>query len=318
MEPLILEILGSGLHRYHLLDRPEVRIGRALDNDIILSDATVAPHHIIITHDDSGKVELRNLSEVNPARFDGKAEDSLSTENLPINLELGRVSARILSRKQQVPETKSLTGNGGTSHIFRQTIWAVLLVMLYLFIGGLKFYLDSFNKLGWDDILEQVLRETALVIAASVLVLSILERLLVNRWEIIPVTVAISLVFLLHNLLSTLVEELVYLFSSSLPLYLFNIGWYLVFIPIAIWLYLVRVAHVNSNKSALLAIFIAGPFAILSVMQDPAIKSLLDDFSPSANYQKSLSALNWHVSKTVSIDTFIVEANNLEPGEFAD
>ncbi len=113
-------------------------------------------------------------------------------------------------------------------------------------------------------------------------------------------------------------EELVYIFSSSLPLYLFNIGWYLVFIPIAIWLYLVKVTHLKPRRSILLAIFIGSPFAVVSIMQNPAIQSLFDDFSPSARYQKSLSALNWHLSNTVSIDTFIIQADKLDAGEFAD
>ena len=318
MEPLILEILTPGVHHYYALDKPEVRIGRALDNDIILSDSTVAPHHLIFTRDDNGSVELRNLADVNPTRFEGKIEASLATTRLPINLRLGRISARILSRNQQVEETKSLAVSSGTGYIFRHAIWAVLLVALCLFVGGLEYYLTSSNKLKWDELIEHVLRGTAMGIAMFVLGLSILERLLVNRWEIIPVVVSVSLVFLLHNLLAPLVDELVYLFSSSQPLYLFKIGWYLLFIPFAIWLYLVRVTHLNRGKSALLAIFISSPFAILSIMQNPAIKSLLDDFSPSAKYQKSLSALNWHVSETVSVDTFIIQAKDLDPGEFVD
>ncbi len=318
MEPLILEILSPGLHHYYVLDQTETRIGRALDNDIILSDSTVAPYHLTITRDDKGFVEVRNLADVNPARFNGKIEASRTTRTLPINLRLGRISARILSRSQQVPVTRSLTGNGGTSYIFRHTIWAVLLVTLSLLVSSFEFYLNSFSNLKWDDLLNYVLRGTAVSIAGFVLVLSILERLLVNRWEIIPVTVTVSLVFLLHRLLFPLVGELVYLFSSSLPVYLFNIGWYLLFIPFTIWLYLVSVTHLQKSRSALLAIFISSPFAILSIIQNPAIQLLFDDFSSSANYQKSLSALNWHLSETVSIDDFINQAKDLDAGKFAN
>lgn len=318
MEPLILEIITRDLHRYHALDKPEIRVGRALDNDVILSDATVAPHHLIIIQDASGAVEIRNLADTNPTRFEGKVEHSFKTTRLPIKLQLGRITARLLSRGQAVPETKSLTGNGGTSHIFRHATWAVLLVLLCLFVAGLEYYLDSFNKLKWGELLEFILTETAARIAAFVLALSTLERLLVNRWEIIPVTVTVCLIFLVYHLLSPLTAELVYLFSSSVPLYLFNIGWYLVFIPLAIWLYLTKVTHLKMSKSILLSVFISSPFAIISIMQNPAIRSLFDDFSSSANYQKSLSALNWHISKTVSIETFIAQADNLDAGEFVD
>ena len=316
MEPLILEILAGDLHRYHALDKPEIRIGRSLDNDIILSDATVEPHHLVISRSEDGSVELRNLAEINPTRFEGKIKNALNTSTLPINLRLGRISARLLSRNQQVPETKTLADGG--SHISRLAIWAVILVSLCFFIAGLEFHLDSFNKYKWNDLVEYILREPAMNIAAFVIVLSVLERLLVNRWEIIPVTVTVSLVFLIYHLLSPLMDELVYIFSSSIPMYLFNIGWYLVFIPLAIWLYLVKVTHLKQSRSVLLAVFISSPFAIISIMQNPAIQSLFDDFSPSAKYQNSLSALNWHVSNTVSIDTFIVEADRLDAGEYVD
>ena len=38
METLMLEIRTQGLNQYHRLDKAETRIGRALDNDVILSD----------------------------------------------------------------------------------------------------------------------------------------------------------------------------------------------------------------------------------------------------------------------------------------
>ena len=50
MEALILEINTRGLHRYQQIEREVTTIGRALDNDIILSDPTVAPHHLKIIH----------------------------------------------------------------------------------------------------------------------------------------------------------------------------------------------------------------------------------------------------------------------------
>ena len=66
METLILEISTRGLHRYQQIEREVTTIGRALDNDIILSDPTVAPHHLKIIRHADNRVELVNLSEVNP------------------------------------------------------------------------------------------------------------------------------------------------------------------------------------------------------------------------------------------------------------
>ena len=90
METLILEISTRGLHRYHEINGEITTIGRALDNDIILSDPTVAPHHLkIVRHGDS--IEIVNLAEVNPTRVGRTPIDSQLTGELPLPLEIGRV-----------------------------------------------------------------------------------------------------------------------------------------------------------------------------------------------------------------------------------
>ena len=112
--------------------------------------------------------------------------------------------------------------------------------------------------------------------------------------------------------------ELMFLFSSDLPISIFNLGWYLLFIPAAVSFYLIRVTHFGQGKGILLAVLISSPFSILAVTQNPALNSFLEDFDSSANYQRSLSPLNWHLEKTVSIAKFIEQASSLEPGEFSE
>jgi hypothetical protein len=318
VEPLIIEIKTRGLHRYHAFDKPELRLGRALDNDIILSDPTVEPYHIKIRRQEDGNIELQNLAQVNPAQFNNQLEDEYSTTSLPIHIRMGRISVSILARDQRVPATKLLTGNGHSNRLFGHPLSAVLLLGLCVLVGGLEYYFTSYNTLKWEDLVKFVFRETVLSIAAFVLTLSIFERLLVNRWEIKLITISVALVYLLYQLLSVLTNELMYLFSSDLTNSVFNLAWYLVFIPAAVSLYLIRVSHISQRKSILLATLISSPFAILAIMQNPTINTLLDDFSSTANYQKSLSPLNLHLSKTISIEAFAEQAGDLEPGEFSD
>lgn len=319
MEPLILEIKTRGLHRYHVLDKSELSVGRALDNDIILSDPTVEPYHLRILLDNEGQVELQNLANVNPAKFDNPRQGKFTSAMLPLEFSLGRISARILSRSHRVEATKSLaSGDGRMKHLYGHWGWAALLLVLCFLSSGFEFYFSSFNTLKWDELLNFVFRESVLSIAAFVFSLSILERLLVNRWEIKPVIISVALIYLIYQLLSLLVVELMYLFSSDTPASIFNLAWYLLVIPAAFSIYLIRITHLGQRKGFLLATLISSPFAILAIMQNPAVDSFLDDFTSSANYQKSLSPLNWHLSQRVSIDTFIGDAAKLEPGEFSD
>ena len=317
MEPLILEIKNRGLHRYHRLDNSELSIGRALDNDVILSDPTVEPYHLKVLRDDEGNIELQNLASVNPAKFNNGKEDKFTPTILPIEFSLGRISVRILSRNHQVAATKSLASNSRLRGLFGHWGWGALLLALCFLTGGIEFYLTSFHELKWDDLIKFVFKESVLSIAVFIFTLSIIERLLVNRWELKPVVIAVTLIYLTYQLVSILAVELMFVFSSDLPASILNLGWYLLFIPAVVAYYLVEVTHFGQKKGVLLAILISSPFSILAIMQNPAINSFLEDFSSSANYQKSLSSFNWHLSKTVSITKFIEQASDLEPGEFS-
>jgi len=317
MEALILEIGTSGLHRYASIEREITTIGRALDNDIILSDPTVAPHHLkIIRCDDS--LELVNLAEINQTRVDHRKLDLLVTQGLPLKFEIGRIQLQLLRRDFEVSATRPLAGNRRRNHLFGHGFWTLLLVLICLGIGALEFYLNAYTSFNWSDLIKYVLRETVLSLGAFVIALSVLERLLVNRWDVRQLLTSICLVYLLYTLLNISSDGLVYLFSANWPATVSMLAWYLGILPGAIAFYLIHISHLKRKQSLLLALLIAGPIALPSLLQNGELKALLDDFSPVARYQNSLSSANWHLANTVSIDDFIKQAGQLERGKFAD
>ncbi|HKJ53055.1 MAG TPA: FHA domain-containing protein [Gammaproteobacteria bacterium] len=318
MASLILEIGSRGLHHYQPLDNRVTTIGRALDNDVILSDPTVAPHHAQIIRHDDDRLEIVNLAEVNQTRVDRRRVDRLVTSTLPLALEIGRVQLQLLSRDQQVAATRPLAGNGRRSHLFGNAWWAVLLVLACLLVGGLDFYQSAYNSFKWSDLIKYVLRETVVTLGIFVLAMSILERLLVNRWEIRQLVTAIALTYLIYCATLQLAGLLDYLFSATWPGTLLYFGWYLVAMPAAIALYLIHISHFRQGRGILLAILIASPVAVPGLLQSPRLHTLFDDFSSAARYHNSLSSLNLHLDRRISIDEFLAAARDLEPGEFAD
>jgi len=318
MAALILEISTRGLHRYQSIEREVTTIGRALDNDIILSDPTVAPHHLKIIRYGDNSAEIVNLTDVNPTRINGQKRASLVAEEFPVSLEIGRVYAQLLPHDFAVAATRPLAGSGRRGHLFGHASWAVILVLICLIFGGLEFYLNSYNSFKWSDLLKYVLRETVLTVGAFVLALSILERLLVNRWEIRQLVTSISLIYLLYYFSANFVDAMDYLFSASWPTTLFRFGWFLAIIPCAIALYLIHISHLRKSRSIILAILIASPIAVPSILQSPQLRALLDDFSSAARYQNSLSSMDLHLKDKVSIETFIEQAKTLDPGAYAD
>ncbi len=318
MAALILEISTRGLHRYETIEGEVTSVGRALDNDIILSDPTVAPHHLKIIRYGDDSVEIVNLTEVNPTLIDGQRQASLVTERFPLSLEIGRVHAQLLPHDFAVAPTRPLAGGGRRGHLFGHASWAVILVLVCLIVGGLEFYLNAYNSFKWSDLLKYVLRETVLTIGAFVLALSILERLLVNRWEIRQLVTSISLMYLLYYLSTNFAEMLEYLFSANWPTTLFRFGWNLALVPSAITLYLVHISHLKKSRAVVLAILIASPIAVPSILQSPELRAMLDDFSAAARYQNSLSSMDMHLGHRVSIETFIEQAQKLDAGAYAD
>jgi len=318
MASLILEIVTRGLHHYQPLDKPETTIGRALDNDVILSDPTVAPYHARIVRHEDGALEIINLAEVNPTRVGRRRVDSLVIPKLPVALEIGRVQIHILDRDQPVAATRPLAGNGRPSHLFGHAYWAAILIMACLVLGGLEFYQSAYNSFKWSDLLKYVMRETMLTLGVIILALAVLERLLVHRWEIRQLVTAVALTYLAYHATAWLADILDYLFSAHWPGTLLYFGWYLLAVPCAIALYLIHISHLRQSRGMLLAILIASPIAAPGLLQSPRLHALLDDFSSSARYHNQLSALNLHFASRVSIETFIAEARELEAGEFAN
>ena len=170
----------------------------------------------------------------------------------------------------------------------------------------------------WDALFAFVLRDTALSLAAYIVALAIIERLLVNRWEVRLVTICVCVTYLVFVVATILVEQLMYLFSSLWPSTLFSLGWVLIFIPTVVSLYLIHISHFRKGRSVLLALFISSPFAFPTLMESPLLGYLTKDFSASAKYHKTLNPVNWHLSETVSVTIFIKQAQTLEAGEFVD
>lgn len=317
MEALILEIGTRGLHRYTPIKDGITTIGRALDNDIILSDPTVAAHHLKIIYSEDS-LELVNLAEINPTEIDQRDLELLQNQGKPLNLRIGRTLAHLLRRDSDVAETRPLAGNSRSSRLFRNGIVTTLLVTMCLIFGALEFYLNAYTSFNWSALFKYLLRETVLSLGIALIVLSVLERLLVNRWEVRQLLTSICLVYLLYYLFSVVSNEMVYLLSASWPSTVTFLAWYLCILPGAITIYLIRISHLKRKQSLLLALIIASPITIMSLLQNQELKAMMDDFSSVARYQNSLSAANWHLSQTISIEEFINNAGKLDRGEFAD
>lgn len=109
---LTIEISGRGNRHLelHRVSGEQVTIGRAFDNDVVLSDPHVCAHHAVIEKSDNGTPALRDLGSVN-GTFTGrhKAVEGHHAVTSGDEFILGKTHIRIYQQNHPVPPGIRLT-----------------------------------------------------------------------------------------------------------------------------------------------------------------------------------------------------------------
>ena len=185
------------------------RIGRALDNDVVLTDPHVAPHHFTLTQDEHGELALEVGDTVNgvaigPHRIGTGARSPLPRDAASVDLVAGR--SRLRLRLAEAPVAAEVPLAGIAVHDLR--ILPSLGIGLVL-LAGIAFssYLDSdpdtFSRLVGQALLA-ALSATAVWCGAWALLSKTFTRQSHFGWHV-RVFVAASLVLLALSVLPPLV-----------------------------------------------------------------------------------------------------------------
>ena len=92
------------------IERDEARIGRAFDNDVVIDDPHVAPHHLRIYRGDDGELVAEDLGTVNGlyAEHGAHRVNRLTLANEPV-IRIGRTILRVHDGAHAVAPEKPLT-----------------------------------------------------------------------------------------------------------------------------------------------------------------------------------------------------------------
>lgn len=306
---LILEIQTRSLNQYHRMTRFPVRIGRALDNDIILSDATVSSHHMEIDLADNGQLIIRNLSEENGSKVNSQtlSERPLSLElgNEPMDLLLGTRRARILRSDMEIDKT-SVRNCSGLYKLFCKPAWSITLMVLTLFVFLFEKYLETtYAKEAsyyFSDLMPYLLAMIVLT-----LVVSGISRLSIRRWEIGSALSFAALLMLGPQLLGELGHKLNYLFTATWPMDWVSLVGDFLWMPFLLYLYVRLVHHASAMNAVGIALLFSAPMLLYQISDYADQMAIADEYTGEAEFSRELSSLNIHLSPTLSIDEFIAE-----------
>jgi hypothetical protein len=193
-----------------------VRIGRAYDNDLILDDVHVSPHHAQILLDADGRWILRDLGSINGIRAGGShkpiTELVLAGEQ---TFSLGHAQLRFRSTDFPVPEAVPLRER---RHLHLGLLLALCAPLACLAAFGVDALLDSHEAFGALKMLNAVLLPfVAMLIWAGLWAL--IGRLMVQRLHFLEHLAVISFALLFVTVFESLAHQGAFAFSldSALP-----------------------------------------------------------------------------------------------------
>lgn len=304
---LILEIQTRSLNQYHRLNKFPVRIGRALDNDIILSDATVSSHHMEIDLDDDGQLLIRNLSEENGSRVNRQAlaDDSVTIElaDQPINLTLGTRRARVLRSDMEIAKT-SVRNCSGLYLLFCKPVWSIALMVITLFVFLFEKYLETIYAKEASYYLSDLMPYLLAMIVITLLVAGI-SRLSIRRWEIGSALSFSALLMLGPQVLGEIGHKLNYLFTATWPMEWVGMAGDFFWMPALLYLYVRLVHHAQAFQAVGIALLFSAPMMLYQAADYADQMAIADEFTGEAQFSRELSSLNIRLAPTLSIDEFI-------------
>ncbi|MDD5391800.1 MAG: FHA domain-containing protein [Thiothrix sp.] len=304
MAKVILEVQTRGLNQYHRLEQFPVTIGRALDNDIILSDPAVSAHHLQLEQGEDGALFLQNLSSENGTSMNGHPLGQQRVQlPIPSRLLLGGRKLNLLSADAPVAETNLLKFSGFFS-IISNPVWAAILLILTAATLFLEKYLTTFiDKGAWFYVSDVLLNLSVLL--AFALILSVVTWLASHRWAIASAVSMASLLAITKSLIGLVGETLSYLVTSDAPSSASATLYNTVLVVVLLYLYQRWASYLRPLPAVGLALLLSSPLIILEGINWLDQITVDNEFSSEPAYNQTLSSFNLHAAPTLPLDDYM-------------
>lgn len=139
---ILLKIRTSqGVENHRVSDFP-CKIGRALDNDIVIDDQSVSFHHAVIDTEGAG-LFMRDLKSTNGLIVKNKPQETVSLKN-PVEVRLGEVNVGIRSSGEPIQHTVNVNVRDLKLNYFSENHSVAITMVTLVLSFGLFFILRKF------------------------------------------------------------------------------------------------------------------------------------------------------------------------------
>ncbi|MEX2354143.1 MAG: FHA domain-containing protein [Gammaproteobacteria bacterium] len=304
---LIFEIIDptGRRHTCQKLSGERLSIGRAFDNDVILTDPTVDPHHALIERDEKGEWILRDLDSLNGV-YDGHKNRVHGSAGLVPGSEyrLGKTCIHIYTPEYKVPAASRIGGAVQAMDLLGNPLIVMAAVLLTFSVYALRQWQNMFGAFEWQDIVN-----ISLVIFGSALAITIfwavIGRILRHQanfrkqWTIV-------LIFMVGQYLLSILYDLVlfntldYMLSMAVMI-LFEC----VLVAILLWFNLYLATNQSASQRLKTAVAVSLVLMVLSVYSEFVFRP---EFSATPDYVRVLKPPLYLFAGTVTEEEFIADA----------
>jgi pSer/pThr/pTyr-binding forkhead associated (FHA) protein len=291
--------------QYYRFNTNRITIGRAFDNDLILNDSTVSPHHAVIEVDDEGQIVLKDLSSLNGVytnhhmRVHGTV--TLESGN---EFTVGKTHLQFYTPEHSVEETVQLEkANRLMDQLGNPAVSITALIMVAM-LYAIEQWLNMISEFKWQDIVN-----VELFILGGVLLVgifwSVVGRIIRHEANFRKQVTVILIFVIFQFILSKFFEFLQF---NTLNYYL-SLSFFLiiefVLMTILLWFNLNLATNQTSQQRRKTAFILSLLLISLTVYTE---MSFNDEFSDRPDYVKKLDPPWLRLSGTVSENEYVSDS----------
>ncbi len=307
---IVVEILARNNHvvQRYFVDKQQISIGRAYDNDIHVDDPYVCAHHVDLEEQEQ-HIKIQDNQSVNGLKINNKANESGVLSHADV-VTLGRTRMRIFSATRDIAQTKTLSQLEEKLEWLSSTKVCIGLLCLLALSMGLTQYLHTFTEVKVSQILESVTK-VILFICLWPLSFSFISKLNKKDGRVTSQLSLLFIVMLGYEAIGYLETFLLVNTGAIMSVDIASKGIELVLFFLLLWFSLFIGFHqANAKRNK-----IAGLFTLLAFVALILPKYLnINEFNPRPAYNSTVLPPVLMLGDTISAEEFVAQAEHV----FAD
>ena len=307
---LVLEVLtrNGKVKDFYKLDKPQVSIGRAYDNDIVLKDQFVCPHHVTLSVKQE-QVILHDLDSINGIKSpNNKALDTAQPLTLNQIFLLGNQLMRVVSsQSQSLAGSIKMTALEYFSQNSNRWYWAVLSILAVSLLMVFDAYLAKYTEIIWSKLLVSNGLFPAIFILGIGIVLAVAATLFKKDVKFFTSLLVVACGFILIQLSFSFVGILRFNLGDGLLIFVVNKVLLFSFFYSALWAAMFFATHLSTKKISVIALVLT--------LSGQGIQYLYNNSGDKVNlyprYPVAVFPESFLVNPAVDVSTWVDKSQNI-------